>query len=86
VGEQLPSITLKWRYDPSEIQRAIEALPEEEQAQPATWVADRDSAAWEAEMERDFSPGGAGAALLEKVRRQVRSGKSKPWAQGPRPV
>ena len=68
----------------SEIQRAIEALPETEQAQLASWVAERDVAAWDAEIERDFTADGAGAALLDSVRQQVRAGKSKPLAQGPR--
>ncbi len=66
-----------------EIQRAIEALPKDEQARLATWVADRDLAAWDAEIERDFSAGGAGTALLDGVRRQVRAGESKPLAEGP---
>jgi len=65
-----------------EIQRAIEALPEDEQAQLASWLAERDAAAWDAEIERDFSSGGAAASLLDNVRLQVRAGKSKPMAQG----
>jgi len=60
-----------------EIQRPIEALPEEEQAQLAAWVAERDLAVWDVEMERDFSPGGAGTHLLDHVRRQIPAGKSK---------
>lgn len=67
-----------------EIQRAIEALPKEEQAQLASWVADRDMAVWDAEIERDFSADGSGAALLDKVRQQVRAGESEPLAKGPR--
>jgi hypothetical protein len=66
-----------------EIQRAIENLPEKERAKLATWVAQRDSAAWDAEIERDFRAGGAGSGLLEKVRKPVRSGKSRPLANGP---
>lgn len=66
-----------------EIQRAIEGLPEKERAKLATWVAERDFAAWDTEIERDFSTGGAGSALLEKVRKQVRSGKSQPFAANP---
>jgi hypothetical protein len=67
-----------------EIQRAIETLSEDEQAQLATWVADRHSVIWDAEIERDFAAGGAGSALLENVRQQVRSGKSRPFTEGPR--
>ena len=56
-----------------EIQRAIEDLSEDERAKLARWVAERDFAAWDAEIERHFSAGGEGSALLEKVREQVRS-------------
>ena len=62
-----------------EIQRAIEALPEQEQAELATWVAGRDAAIWDAEIQRDFSAGGSGEALLETIRQQVRDGESKPF-------
>jgi hypothetical protein len=68
----------------SEIQRAIECLSEDEQTQLASWVADRDKTVWDAEIERDFSAGGEGSALLDSVRRQVRSGKSMPFAENPR--
>lgn len=67
-----------------EIQRAIETLSEDEQARLATWVADRDAAIWDAELERDFSAGGTASAMLENVRQQVRAGKSRPFAEGPR--
>ena len=68
----------------AEIQRAIEGLAEDEQTRLATWIAERDRAAWDAEMERDFSAGGAGSALLENVRQRVNRGESRPFAQGPR--
>lgn len=82
------SSTRNQRYNTTvtlpEIQRAIETLSEDEQAQLAAWVADRDSAIWDAELERDFAAGGAGSALLENVRQQVRTGRSRPFAEGPR--
>jgi hypothetical protein len=68
----------------SEIQRAIEDLPEDEQKRLATWIAERDRTVWDAELERDFSAGGAGSALLEDVRQRVRDGKSLPFAEGTR--
>ncbi len=58
-----------------EIQRAIEDLSKDEQAKLAFWLAERDFAAWDAEIERDFSAGGAGSALLENVRKEVRAGR-----------
>ena len=68
----------------AEIQRAIEDLAEDEQTKLATWMADRDRALWDAEIERDFSASGAGSVLLEKVRQQVNRGESRPFAEGPR--
>lgn len=68
----------------AEIQRAIEALAGDEQTRLATWLADRDRAAWDAEIERDFSAGGPGSMLLDDVRQQVRRGESRPLAEGPR--
>ena len=68
----------------AEIKRAIEDLVEDEQAKLATWMADRDRALWDAEIERDFSANGAGSALLENVREQVKRGDSQPFAEGPR--
>ncbi len=65
----------------AEIQRAIESLAKDEPTRLATWIAERDRAAWDAEIERDFSAGGAGSALLESVRRQVRRGESRPLAE-----
>jgi hypothetical protein len=35
-------------------------LPKDQQATLAAWIAERDQAEWEAEIERDFSPGGTG--------------------------
>jgi hypothetical protein len=67
-----------------EIQRAIEDLSADEQAKLATWVAERNFAAWDSEIERDFSAGGAGSALLENVRKEVRAGSSRPLADGPK--
>jgi hypothetical protein len=67
-----------------EIQRAIEALPDEDQAALARWVAERDAAIWDEEIARDFSPGGSGEALLDRVRKQVRDGHSKPFRDQPR--
>jgi hypothetical protein len=66
-----------------EIQQAIEELPPDEQAELAAWVAERDQAQWDAELERDFSPGGAGNALLEEMKADRRAGKFYPFEAGP---
>ena len=68
--------------DLSDIQKAIEHLPSEAQARLAAWMAQRDREQWDAELERDFSPGGAGMKLLEKVDRDIDAGKFQPFAEG----
>jgi hypothetical protein len=66
----------------SELQRAIEALSAEQQASLAAWLAERDGRQWDIEIEQDFSPGGAGMALLDRVRAQVGRGESTPITEG----
>jgi hypothetical protein len=67
----------------AEIQRAIEDMAKDDQTKLATWMANRDRALWDAEIERDFSAGGAGYGLLENVRQQVKRCESRPIAEGP---
>lgn len=55
------------------IKELIEELPPEEQAHLASWMSERDSKAWDDQIEADFSPGGNGMALLENVDRQIES-------------
>jgi hypothetical protein len=68
--------------DLAEIQRAIEELPKEQQAALAAWLAERDQAEWDAEIERDFAPGGAGLELLEEMKADGRAGKFTPFEEG----
>ena len=68
--------------DLPEIQHAIESLAKDQQAVLAAWLYERDQAEWDAEIQRDFAPGGAGAALLEEMKADVRAGKSRPFDQG----
>jgi len=68
--------------DLTEIQNAIEALPKHQQASLAAWLYERDQGEWDAEFERDFSPGGAGNALLEEMKGDARAGKFRPFEQG----
>jgi hypothetical protein len=60
--------------DLAEIQHAIEELPKEQQAALTAWLAERDQAGWDAEIERDFSPGSGGIALLEEMKAEARAG------------
>jgi hypothetical protein len=65
--------------DLAEIQHAIEELPKEQQALLAAWLAERDQAEWDAEIERDFAAGGAGRAILGEMKADVRAGKFHPF-------
>jgi hypothetical protein len=66
----------------SDIQHAIEELPGDQQAELAAWLAERDQARWEAEMQSDFAPGGTGLALLEEMKADARDGKFLPIERG----
>jgi hypothetical protein len=68
--------------DLAEIQHAIEALPKDQQTVLAAWLAERCQAEWDAEIDRDFSPGGAGVTLLEEMKADARAGKFRPFEQG----
>jgi hypothetical protein len=64
------------------LKEAIGALPEEERRSLASWLNELDYDGWDRQMVKDFSPGGRGAALVEKVRRQIAEGKVTPLADG----
>ena len=65
------------------IQHAIEDLSQDEQAALAAWLNAKDQAEWDTGIERDFSPGGAGIALLEQMKAEARDGKFHPLEEGP---
>ncbi len=67
--------------DLPEIQKVIEQLPEDQQTALASWVAERDLARWDEQIERDFSPGGAGMHWLDQVKAQVKKGESRPMSE-----
>jgi hypothetical protein len=60
------------------IKQAIAELGAEEKTSLATWLMEQDAAEWDRQMEADFSPGGAGMALLEEAEGDVRAGRTKP--------
>ncbi len=49
------------------------------------WLEELEEAAWDAEMERDFSPGGRGHRLLEEVEQEINQGKITPMDEVLRP-
>jgi hypothetical protein len=56
------------------LKEAILALAPEERLALEEWLADR----WDAEMTRDFGPGGCGAALIDRVDAETASGDFPP--------
>jgi hypothetical protein len=64
--------------DIGEIQDAIGALSPKQQMALLDWLAERDRREWDAQIERDFSSGGARASHLERVKAQIRRGESVP--------
>ena len=50
------------------IKEAIAGLPEDERHSLAAWLNELDYDEWDKEMVKDFSPGGRGYALVEKVK------------------
>ncbi len=64
------------------IKSAIEQLSEPERRELADWFAGLAEQAWDAEMERDFSPGGRGHHLLEKINQEIDKGKFAPLEEG----
>jgi hypothetical protein len=53
------------------IKAAIEDLPESERRKLVDWLEELDEQAWDAEIERDFSPGGRGHHLVEKIDQHI---------------
>ena len=60
------------------LKQAIAELPDEEKAALATWLNEQEMDEWDRQMQKDFSPGGRGMRIFEKVKANVRAGKFKP--------
>ena len=56
----------------------MDALSAEELAKLAAYIARHHKLAWDEEIERDFSPGGKRADLLEKIDAEIDAGNSTP--------
>jgi predicted alpha/beta hydrolase family esterase len=65
------------------IKAAIGQLTEPERPELADWFEQLEEDAWDAEMERDFSAGGRGQHLVEKVNQEIGQGKFTPLDKGP---
>lgn len=64
------------------IKAAIQRLAEPERPALAEWFAEFEEQAWDAEMERAFSPGGRGRHLVEKINQEIDRGKFTPLVEG----
>lgn len=53
------------------IKAAIEQLTEPERRKLAEWLLELEEQAWDAEMERDFSPAGRGHSLVDKINHAI---------------
>lgn len=60
------------------VKEAIEQLSDEDRLALETWLAEQ----WDAQIEQDFSPGGAGMPILEKVKAEIRAGKFARFEEG----
>ena len=60
------------------IKEAIAGLPESERARLAAWLIEREYDDWDRQMAKDFSPGGRGHHLVEKVQQQIAAGEFTP--------
>ena len=64
------------------IKEAIAELPEDERHSLATWLVELDFDEWDRQMVADFSVGGRGAALAEKIKRDIATGRAFPFEEG----
>jgi len=62
-----------------QIQEAILSLPGNERASLLKWLVETDRLVWDGEIERDFSEGGTGAALLDRVKEDFEAGRCTRW-------
>jgi len=57
------------------IKEAIERLPKSKKGTLLNWLNEQDLREWDAQIEEDFSPGGAGMALLRDVDKNIEQGR-----------
>jgi hypothetical protein len=64
------------------LKEAIVGLPEEERHSLAVWINELDYDHWDREMAKDFSLGGRGAHLIDRVKREIAEGQARPMEEG----
>ena len=60
------------------IKEAIAELPADTKTLLAAWVVEQDLMEWDRQIEKDFSPGGHGFALLEEAEADIRARRVRP--------
>ena len=63
------------------IKEAIAGLPEDDRVSLAAWLSLQTMDEWDKQMQRDFSPGGRGHRLVEKVKADVGAGRFRPISE-----
>ena len=58
----------------AELKREVDALSDSERAELSAYIAQRESAEWDAQIDRDFSVGGCLQSILDEVRADIRAG------------
>jgi hypothetical protein len=64
------------------IKAAIEELTKPERRELADWFDELKEQTWDAELERDFSAGGRGHHLVEKINQEIDGSKFTPLEEG----
>ena len=59
----------------TELKKEVDALSLPELAELSAYIAKRDSAEWDAQIDRAFSEGGLLRPVLEEVRADIRAGR-----------
>jgi hypothetical protein len=64
--------------DLREIQTAITELSPDDREALLAWLLEADRKAWDEQISRDFSEGGAGMELLDEIDKQIARGEFRP--------
>ena len=64
-----------WTMSVAELKKEVDGLPPRELAELSAYIAQRDHAEWNAEIDRDFSEGGRLRGVLEEVRADIGAGR-----------
>ena len=82
MGRDIPRRIALWpspRYTPAvslaEIKTAVDALSPDELTELAAFIRERDNAAWDRQIDNDFSENGRLSSVAEEVRDDIRAGR-----------